>query len=325
MALATPILVVGKSGQLARCLLEAAGRRNVRLIVAGRPDVDIEQLESIDRALTMFCPGVIINAAAYTAVDKAETEPERCYAVNHAGARQLAEAASRRNVPLIQVSTDYVFDGQKATPYGEDDPTAPLGIYGRSKLEGEQAVLAKHPEALILRTSWVYSVYGSNFVTTMLRLAQSQPSLRVVDDQIGCPTSAHDLAAALLDISSELLGGGRRHLAGIYHLSGTGQTTWYGLAAEIFASAKARGRHVPHLVAIQDSGISDARAKAARTACSTAQRWTEAFGVKFPPWRTSVTIASIGLSKKRSCSDAERYHSCWRQRHPALSDHPRLE
>ena len=297
MALATPILVVGKSGQLARCLVEAASRRNVRLIVAGRPDVDIEQLESIDRALTMFCPGVIINAAAYTAVDKAETEPERCYAVNHAGARQLAEAASRRNVPLIQVSTDYVFDGQKATPYGEDDPTAPLGIYGRSKLEGEQAVLAKHPEALILRTSWVYSVYGSNFVTTMLRLAQSQPSLRVVDDQIGCPTSAHDLAAALLDISTDLLGGGRRHLAGIYHLSGTGQTTWYRLAAEIFASAKARGRPAPHLVAIKTADF-PTRAQRPRNSVLNCTKADQAFGVKLPPWQTSVTTCVNRLVKK---------------------------
>ena len=297
MAFATPILVVGKSGQLARCLVEAAGRRNVRLIVAGRPDVDIEQLESIDRALTMFCPGVIINAAAYTAVDKAETEPERCYAVNHAGARQLAEAASRRNVPLIQVSTDYVFDGQKATPYGEDDPTAPLGIYGRSKLEGEQAVLAKHPEALILRTSWVYSVYGSNFVTTMLRLAQSQPSLRVVDDQIGCPTSAHDLAAALLDISTDLLGGGRNASPESTILAAPARLRGTGWQPKIFASAKARGRPAPHLVAIKTADF-PTRAQRPRNSVLNCTKADQAFGVKLPPWQTSVTTCVNRLVKK---------------------------
>jgi len=297
MTIAAPILVVGKSGQLARCLFEAAGRRNIPLIVAGRPDVDIEQLESIDRALTTFCPGIIINAAAYTAVDKAEAEPERCYAVNHAGARQLAEAASRRNVPLIHVSTDYVFDGQKPSPYSEEDPTAPLGVYGRSKLEGDQAVLAEHPKALILRTSWVYSVYGSNFVTTMLRLAQSQPSLRVVEDQIGCPTSAHDLAAALLDISTELLGGEGRDLAGIYHLSGTGQTTWYRLAAEIFASAKARGQQEPDLVAIKTADY-PTRARRPPNSVLNCTKVDQTFGVKLPPWQTSVTTCINRLLKK---------------------------
>jgi dTDP-4-dehydrorhamnose reductase len=324
MAVATPILVVGKSGQLARCLFEAGSRRDIRLVVAGRPDFDIAHRESVDRALTTFSPGIIINAAAYTAVDKAETEPERCYAVNNVGARQLAEAAWRRNVPLIHVSTDYVFDGQKSTPYSEDDLTTPLGVYGRSKLEGEQAVLAMHPEALIVRTSWVYSVYGSNFVTTMLRLAQSQAVLRVVDDQFGCPTSAHDLAAALLDVSTKLLDGCGRRLAGIYHLSGTGQTTWYRLAAEIFAGAKTRGQQAPHLVAIRTADY-PTRAQRPPNSVLDCTKVNHAFGVKLPPWPASVTTCVSRLINKEDCSDAERYHSCRRKRHSALSDHQRLE
>ena len=210
MESAAPIFVAGKSGQLGRCLSDIARRRNIRIAVAGRPDFDIEQSESIDRVLNAVTPQIIINAAAYTAVDKAETEPERCYLVNRDGAGQLAAAAWRRKVPFIHISTDYVFDGRKPSPYREDDGTTPLGVYGDSKLEGELAVLAAHPEALILRTSWVYSPFGSNFVKTVLQLAESRPLLRVVDDQRGCPTSAHDLAAALLDIVPPTFRNGRR-------------------------------------------------------------------------------------------------------------------
>ena len=292
MASAAPILVVGKSGQLGRCLVEAASRRDIRIIVAGRPDFDIEHRETVDRALCAFDPGVIINAAAYTAVDKAETEPERCYAANRDGARQLAAVAWRYNVPLIHISTDYVFDGRKPSPYHEDDLTAPLGVYGRSKLEGERAVLAVHPDALIFRTSWLYSAFGSNFLTTMLRLAQSQSTLRVVDDQRGCPTSAHELAAALLDISTKLLAG--RSRAGIYHLTGAGQTTWYGLAAEIFANVKARGEKVPRLVAIKTADYPTRAQRPPNSALSCAKVDRE-FGVKLPAWSTSVTACINGL------------------------------
>ena len=288
MASAAPILAVGKSGQLGRCLFEAASRRDIRIIVVGRPDFDIENGETVERALTTLSPGIVINAAAYTAVDKAETEPGRCYAVNRDGARQVAAAAWRREIPFIHISTDYVFDGQKPFPYREDDPTAPLGVYGRSKLEGEQAVLAAHPDALILRTSWVYSAFGSNFLTTMLRLAQSRSSLRIVDDQHGCPTSAHALAVALLDISSKLLdlGSGRR--TGIYHLSGSGQTTWHGLAAEIFARAKARGLQVPKLEAIPTAEYPTLAQRPAnsRLDCAKVNR---TFGVELPVWSDSVT------------------------------------
>lgn len=280
-----PILVSGKSGQLGRCLFDAASARNIPLILAGRPDFDVTDRASMDRAITDAKPSVIINAAAYTAVDKAEAEPERCYAVNRDGAGQLAEVAWRHTLPFIHVSTDYVFDGQKPSAYCEDDATAPLGVYGRSKLEGELAVLAAHPEALIVRTSWVYSAYGSNFLLTMLRIARSKPSLRVVDDQHGCPTSAHDLADTLLKISSHFLHRGRP--AGIYHLSGTGETTWFGLATEIFANLRARGLRAPNLVAITtaDYPTPARRPRNSRLDCTKIKR---EFGIKLPPWPNSV-------------------------------------
>ncbi len=186
-----------------------------------------------------------------------------------------------------RVDRDYVFDGQKPSPYRED-PTAPLGVYGRSKLEGEQAVLAAHPDALILRTSWVYSAFGSNFLTTMLRLAQTRSSLRIVDDQHGCPTSAHALAVALLDVSSKLSAVGGRRRAGIYHLSSTGQTTWHGLAAEIFASAKARGLRVPDLEAIATAEYPTLAQRPANSRLDCA-KVNQTFGVELPDWSDSVT------------------------------------
>ena len=239
----------------------------------------------MERAIADAKPSIVINAAAYTAVDKAEAEPEPCYAVNRDGAGQLADAAWRHNLPFIHVSTDYVFDGQKPSAYREDDATAPLGVYGRSKLEGERAVVAAHPEALIVRTSWVYSAYGSNFLLTMLRLSQSKPSLRVVDDQHGCPTSAHDLADALLEISSNLLHRGLP--TGIYHLSGTGETTWFGLATEIFANLRARGLHAPTLTAITtaDYPTPARRPRNSRLDCTKMKR---EFGIKLPPWPNSI-------------------------------------
>jgi dTDP-4-dehydrorhamnose reductase len=288
MSHAAPIFVAGKSGQLARCLAEAGSRRNVRVVLAGRPDFDLTESQSVDRALDALGPGVIINAAAYTAVDKAESEPDRCYAVNCDAAERLAAAVWRRRLPFVHISTDYVFDGEKLSPYREDDATAPLGVYGRSKLQGEQAVLAAHPEALILRTAWVYSAFGANFLTTMLKLAESRPCLRVVDDQLGCPTSAHDLAAALVDMACKLRQADAPRCTGVYHLSGTGQTTWYGLAAKIFAHAEKRGQRVPDLKAIPTAEY-PTPAPRPRNSALDCEKFRRAFGTGLPPWSTSVT------------------------------------
>ena len=180
-----PILVAGKSGQLARCLRDLAVLRNVPMVAVGRPELDLETGEGIERVMAAVQPSAIVNAAAYTAVDKAEVELARAFAVNCGGAALLAGAAARRAIPFIHISTDYVFEGSKRSPYREDDVPAPQNIYGSSKLASESAVLKVNPCATVLRTSWVYSPYGNNFVRTMLRLSRTQPMVRVVDDQRG--------------------------------------------------------------------------------------------------------------------------------------------
>ena len=170
-----PILVAGKSGQLARCLRDAAVLRNVPIVAVGRPELDLEGGQGIDRVMAAVEPSAIVNAAAYTAVDRAEAEPGRAFAVNCGGAELLADAAARRGIAFIQISTDFVFDGSKRSPYREDDVPAPLNVYGASKLASETAVLKACPGAAVIRTSWVYSPYGNNFVRTMLRLSEEQP------------------------------------------------------------------------------------------------------------------------------------------------------
>src|SRR5215472_1247496 len=199
-----PILVAGNTGQLARCLVEAARRRATALVSAGRPELDLTRPTALVRVIEAHAPRAIINAAAYTAVDKAEAEPALAMAVNRDGAGALAAAAARLRVPFIHVSTDYVFDGRKDAPYREEDAPFALGVYGRSKLEGEAAVRAACPAAVILRTSWVYSPFGQNFVATMLRLATTREKVQVVADQHAAPTAAGDLAAAILDLVDQL-------------------------------------------------------------------------------------------------------------------------
>ena len=245
-----PIFIAGKNGQLARCLADFAVSRNVPIVAVGRPELDIVKEEGIDRVLAAVEPSAIVNAAAYTAVDRAEAEPGRAFGVNCGGAALLADAAARRGIPFIHISTDYVFDGGKRSPYREDDVPAPLNVYGSSKLAGEMAVLNACPGAVVIRTSWIYSPYGNNFVRTMLRLSETQPVVRIVDDQRGMPTSAADLASAILTIVDRLQRANGRGDAGIHHLAAEDETTWHGFAAAIFASLARRGRRVPRLQAI---------------------------------------------------------------------------
>src|SRR6266536_3227924 len=236
---AGPILVAGRSGQLARCLIDSAAQRRIPLVAIGRPELDVEDANSIVRTVRTVEPAAMINAAAYTAVDRAEAESERAFAVNRDGAEHFAVEAQKRDVPLIHISTDYVFDGRKSSPYTEEDAAAPLCIYGRSKLEGERVVCDAYLATLVLRTSWIYSPYGNNFVKTMLRLAETQDHVRVVDDQLGAPTGASDLARAILDILGRWGEGSRS--GGIYHVTAQGDTTWYGFASAIFESWRRRG------------------------------------------------------------------------------------
>ena len=282
-----PILVAGRSGQLARCLQDWAVRRNLPMAALGRPDLDLEHLASIERAVTAIEPCAIINAAAYTAVDRAEAEPARAYAVNRDGAEHLAAAARKRVIPFVHISTDFVFDGRKPSYYQEEDIPAPLNVYGRSKLAGEAAVRNVNPHAVVIRTSWIYSAYGHNFVRTMLRLSATQPIARVVCDQRGTPTSAFDLAAAILEIVGQLASGVHRGNAGIYHLAGQGEATWHSFAAAIFAGLARRGRSVPalHAITTEEYPTSAQRPANSRLDSSKAEC---VFKVRLAPWQTAL-------------------------------------
>ena len=282
-----PILVAGKSGQLARCLRDSAVLRNVPMVAVGRPELDLENGEGIDRVMAAVEPSAIVNAAAYTAVDRAEAEPARAFRVNCDGAALLADGAARRGIPFIQISTDYVFDGSQRWPYREDDIPAPLNVYGSSKLASETAVLKACRRAVVIRTSWLYSPYGNNFVRTMQRLSEKQPTVRVVDDQRGTPTSAADLAVAILAIVERLRSANGGEKVGIYHLAGEGETSWYGFAVAIFTSLARRGRRVSGLQAITTAEY-PSPARRPQNSCLNSSKAERIFGVRLTPWRTSL-------------------------------------
>jgi dTDP-4-dehydrorhamnose reductase len=304
MAGQPPILVAGRTGQLARCLAQEARRRGTLLVALGRPELDLTQPELLARAVEAHAPRAIVNAAAYTAVDKAEAEPALAMAINRDGAGALAAAAARLEVPFLHVSTDYVFDGRKERPYVEEDAPAPLGAYGRSKCDGEAAVRAACPAGVILRTSWVYSPFGQNFVTTMLRLAATREKVQVVDDQHGAPTAAFDLASAILDLVERLTAAPRaRDTGGIYHLAADGETTWHGFAAAIFAGWARRGHRVPALEPITTAQYPTAarRPQNSRLDCSKSAR---VFGLRLPPWRSSLERCLDELALARAEAQA---------------------
>lgn len=234
------ILITGGSGQVGHCL-KAQLEGCAELSVPDSSALNIADRRSVRQAVETFRPNYIINAAAYTAVDKAESDAERAFAVNRDGARHLAEAAEAAGAAMLHISTDYVFDGAGGAPYDEAAQTAPQNIYGASKLAGEQAVLAACRRAVVMRTSWVFGAHGQNFVKTMLRLGRERDSLGIVADQYGAPTAAADIAAALITIV-------RRHTpeqlaerAGIYHYCGSPYASWFEFAETIFAEAAAQG------------------------------------------------------------------------------------
>jgi dTDP-4-dehydrorhamnose reductase len=268
-------------------LAAVANERTIPLIAVARPELDLGDAGSIDRSLNSYLPRAIINAAAYTFVDKAESEPDLAFKINRDGAAHLAQVAASLRVPFIHVSTDYVFDGSKEAPYLEDDCAFPLGVYGRSKREGEIGVLDSYPSAAILRTSWVYSPYGHNFVKTMLRLAENCERIQVVDDQYGAPTSAGDLADAILSIIGQIEEEREKKFGGIYHLTAAGKTTWCRFASAIFAGWAARGGKVPIVEAITTADYPTPVRRPANSQldCSKAAR---VFGVRLRPWRQAL-------------------------------------
>ena len=282
-----PILVIGASGQLARAVARRGAVLDHPIVCLGRPEADLVDPASLQNALDALTPVAVVNAAAYTAVDKAEEEPEAAFAANAAGPEALATLCHERRLPLIHVSTDYVFDGAKRRPYTETDAIAPLGVYGVGKAQGEAAIRRVCPRHVILRTSWLYSLEGRNFLTTMLRLGETRDELGVVDDQHGTPTWARDVAGAICTITRQLIADRREDAWGTYHLTGAGETTWFGFASEIFRLAAARGSKVPRLKPI---ATKDYPTLAKRPPYSVLDngKIRSAFAVLLPGWQESL-------------------------------------
>ena len=283
------ILVVGKAGQVAQSLIAATKPCGAEIIAFGRPKLDLAKAETIGAVFEEVVPDLIVNAAAYTDVDKAVSEPDAAFLINATGPQRLSEECARRSVPLIHLSTDYVFDGSKTGYYNEEDPVAPLGIYGLSKLTGERHVAAACPHHVILRTAWVYSSYGRNFVKTMLRLAESRSELSIVDDQRGNPTYAAHLADAILAIAGRLVeGNGDDVHWGTYHVAGIGEATWCELAREVFRqSAESGGPSATvRAIATADYPTPAERPSNSRLDCSKLEA---DYGLRLPNWRIGVT------------------------------------
>jgi dTDP-4-dehydrorhamnose reductase len=262
------ILVTGGSGQVGTGLAHA-NRGRFDLAMPDRAALDLASAEAIGRIVAARDWAAVINCAAYTAVDKAESEPDAAYAINAAAPAAFAEATARRGIPLLHVSTDYVFDGGKPAPYDEDDPVAPLGVYGASKEAGERAVRAAHPGALILRTAWVVSPWRHNFIKTMLRLGRERAVLGVVDDQRGCPTGATDIAETLLTLAGRLIA--RAGPGGTYHFVNAGEATWHALATALFARIAATGQPTPQIEPIPTSAYPTPARRPANSRLSTAK------------------------------------------------------
>jgi dTDP-4-dehydrorhamnose reductase len=275
------VLLFGGNGQVGQAL-QACVPFAERLVVVTRQDCDLTDADSVRRLLRRVRPDMIVNAAAYTAVDKAESDREICFTVNAVAPAVMAAEAAALGARMVHYSTDYVFDGSKTTPYEEDDPTGPRNVYGASKLAGEQGVAEAGGEFLILRTSWVYSNHGANFLKTMLRLGTERPELRIVADQHGAPTSADAIAEATVRILKNAATG--HWLSGVCHMTAAGATTWYGFAKAIFARA---GEPTPSLVPI---GTADYPTPAVRPMNSMLlnDKFASAFGFRLPNWEQQL-------------------------------------
>jgi dTDP-4-dehydrorhamnose reductase len=279
------VLVFGAGGQIGREVCRAAWPSHYTLVAPNRCKIDITKSALVSAIFCKERPDLAINLAAYTAVDRAESEPEAAWAVNCAGAAHIAAACYETGTPLIHVSTDYVFDGHKIEPYREEDPVDPLGVYGCSKEAGERAVRAALESHVILRTAWVYAADGVNFVKTILRLAAERPLLRIVADQRGCPTSAAEIATAVIVIARHLERGGARW--GTYHFTGDGAVSWYGFAEAIFDLAAPRLVARPRLVAI-DTDQYPTPARRPMNSVLDCQKIRDVYGISPSPWREAL-------------------------------------
>ncbi|MEO3475009.1 dTDP-4-dehydrorhamnose reductase [Roseomonas sp. CAU 1739] len=278
------VLVTGRGGQLATALATALPAQGFEAIAIGRPDIDFAAPASITDALSAARPDAVVNCAAWTAVDAAEDNEAAAFRANATGPALIAARCAVAGIPLIQVSTDYVFDGRKGAPYVETDLPNPLGAYGRTKLAGEWAALASNPRTVVLRTAWVFAATGTNFLRTMLRLGAERPALRIVADQQGSPTAAPDLADAIATVLSCIRADGWRDAhRGVFHATGTGFTTWHGFAEAIFAAGGPRP--VVQAITTADYPTRAARPADGRLDCG---RLATTFGARLPPWQEGL-------------------------------------
>ena len=279
------VLVIGRTGQLARELAAAPAPAGMALEFLGREALDLSRPEAAGDRVRARSPGLVLLAAAYTAVDRAEGDEETAMRVNAAAPGAIARACAEIGAPLVHVSTDYVFDGAKPEPYVETDPVRPASVYGRSKLAGERRIAESGARAAILRTSWVYSPFGSNFVKTMLRLSETRDEVSVVADQLGRPTAAADLAEAVLAMGGRLL---QRDPAaeGVFHYAGRGDATWADFAEAVFAGAAARGRRPVGVRRIDTADYPTPAPRPANSRLDTGK--IEAMGVPVRPWRDAL-------------------------------------
>jgi dTDP-4-dehydrorhamnose reductase len=294
------ILVTGGAGQVGRELLVAEWPDHVVLHAPPRSELDLGDADSVRAAFDRTPFAAVINSAAWTAVDKAETDVAAAFSANAIGPALLAEATRQAGIPLIQVSTDYVFDGAKSAPYVETDAVAPLGVYGASKLAGEFAVLSGNPRSLVLRTAWVHSAHRANFVKTMLRLAAERPLVRVVDDQHGCPTSARDIAAVLRTIALRMIVDPNAP-TGVYHFVNAGQTTWAALAREIFALSAKMGGPSAEVKRITTAEYPTPARRPANSRLST-EKLSRDYGVQPRPWQSAVADIVAELQPQGAAS-----------------------
>jgi dTDP-4-dehydrorhamnose reductase len=282
------IAVTGKSGQVVSALLERGAVAGHEVIALGRPELDLADPASVTRALQASAPDAIVSAAAYTAVDKAESEATLAHAINGAGAAAVARGAKVLGVPLVHVSTDYVFDGSLDRPYREDDETGPTGVYGASKLAGERAVLDLYPEgSAVLRVAWVYSPFGSNFVKTMLHVARDRDEISIVADQMGNPTSALDIADGILKVATNLAGNDDAALRGVFHMTAGGDASWADFAEAIFATSRTHGGPSAAVTRITtvDFPTPATRPSNSRLDCGKIAR---VHGIALPDWRAAL-------------------------------------
>jgi len=288
----TAVLLTGGSGQIGSALRRSAPP-GMELVAPDRATLDLADPAALARMVASRPWAAVVNAAAYTAVDRAESDAVAAWQANALAPAALAAATHAAGIPLIHISTDYVFDGAKTAPYVEDDPIAPLGVYGASKEGGEQAVRTGNPRHIILRTAWVVSPDGANFVRTMLRLGAERPELRVVADQHGCPTAASDIAGAILAVIAQL-----GTVWGTYHFVNDGAATWYDLAQAVFDRAAGHGLPQPTVTPITTADYPTPARRPANSRLST-DRIRGTFGIEPRPWRTAIDEIVDQLLKER--------------------------